>query len=100
DFTVNAAPISKSRLTSAQVFRYTVLQAGAATQGPGVGWSYSPFSDGQWEVGAKETLAGVKSLMDPVRASIIGTMPSNSYPRAEGVTINTLPNGIVATRKR
>ena len=96
---LNATPISASRLTSTQVFRYTVLQAGAATQGPGIGWSYSPYSDGEWEVGAKETLTSVKALMDPVRASIVGTMPSNSYPLADGQRINALPNGIVATRK-
>lgn len=99
NFAVNAAPISESRLSVSQVFRYTVLQAGAATEGPGVGWSYSPFSDGQWEVGAKETLTAVKALMDPVRSSIIGTMPSNSYPLATSQRIMDLPNGIVATRK-
>jgi hypothetical protein len=99
NLSINDAPISGNRLTSAQVFRYTVLQAGAATEGPGVGWSYSPYSDGQWEVGAKETLTAVKTLMDPVRASIIGTMPSNSYPLATSQTINSLPNGVVATRK-
>jgi hypothetical protein len=89
----------QARLTAEQMYRYTVLQAGTATEGPGVCWAASPFPDGLWEKGVGEAFAKLAAHMAPVREALRDVYPSRSYPTPEGSTLAGLPHGVVATRK-
>lgn len=88
-----------TRLTAEQLFRYTVLQAGVATEGPGVAWAVSPYTDGTWEKGIKEAFTQLAKYITPLAESLRNVYPSDSYPLSEGTFISNLPDGIVATRK-
>lgn len=88
-----------ARLTGAQMFRYSVLQAGVATEGPGVAWAATPYTGGTWENGVGEAFTVLQALTQPLRESLSDVLPSTSYPRDEGVWLSTLPQGVVATRK-
>jgi hypothetical protein len=87
------------RLTEEQLFRYTVLQSGVATEGPGVAWAASPYTDGTWERSVKESFVKFAQYVAPVAESLRGVYTSTSYPVSEGTCISNLPHGIVATRK-
>ena len=88
-----------ARLSGPQLFRYSVLQAAAGTEGPGVQWAVSPYTDGTWEKGAAQSLAALSELVRPVHESLRQVYPSTSYPTAEGSMLSKLPHGIVATKK-
>ncbi len=87
-----------THLNAEQLYRYTVLQAAVATEGPGSAWAASPYADGSWEKGVREVFADVATTMKPVRASLTRVYPSTSYPTPEGAMLSTLPHGIVATK--
>lgn len=87
-----------ARLTGRQMFRYSVLQAAAGTDGPGVQWAASPYVDGSWENGVAEAFADLGARVQAVRASLRGIRPSPAYPVNEGVFLSNLPGGIAATR--
>jgi hypothetical protein len=88
-----------ARLTGTQMFRYSVMQAGVATEGPGVAWAATPYTDGTWENGVQQEFSVLNNLTQPLLESLEGVQPSSSYPRDEGVWLTTLPQGIVATRR-
>jgi len=87
-----------THLTAEQLYRYTVLQAAVATEGPGCAWAASPYVDGTWEKGVREVFAKVAEYMNPVRGSLAKVYPSTSYPTLEGATMAGLPLGFVATK--
>ena len=89
----------QARLTAEQMYRYTVLQAGTATEGPGVSWAASPYTDGLWEKDVREAFAKLASYMAPVSESLRDVYASRSYPINEGSTLTGLPHGVVGTRK-
>lgn len=89
----------KARLTAEQMYRYTVLQAGTATEGAGTCWAASPYTDGLWEKGVREAFTKLAAYMAPVRESLRDVYASRSYPTAEGSTLAGLPHGVVATRQ-
>jgi hypothetical protein len=89
---------SYSHLNADQLYRYTVLQAAAAVEGPGCAWAASPYADGTWERGVREAFAGVAAAMRPVRESLTRVYPSTSYRTRDGDQIATLAHGIVATK--
>ena len=87
-----------ARLTGRQMFRFSVLQAAAGTDGPGVQWAASPYVDGSWENGVAGAFADLGARVQAVRESLRGVRPSPAYPVNEGVFLSNLPNGIAATR--
>ena len=87
-----------AHLNGSQLFRYSVLQAAAATEGPGVCWAVSPYTDGTWENGVGAAFTNLNAYVQPIAASLTNVLPSTSYPLVEGVKLSTLPNGIAATR--
>lgn len=97
--TVTPPEKGEARLTGAQMFRYTVLQAGAATEGPGVEWAASPYTDGSWENGIARSFADLEALVRPVSESLRQVLPSTSFRTPEGTFLSKLPHGIVATKK-
>ena len=87
-----------AHLNGYQLFRYSVLQAAAGTEGPGMCWAVSPYTDGTWENGVAAAFTNLEAYVQPVAASLTNVLPSTSYPLVEGVLLSTLPNGIAATR--
>lgn len=87
-----------THLNAEQLYRYTVLQAATATEGPGSAWAASPYADGSWEKGVREVFADVAAYMKDVRTSLTRVYPSTSYPTPEGAMLSKLPHGIVATK--
>ena len=79
------------------MFRFTVLQAGACTDGGGVLWAAGPYPGGGWETGVLDRMKTVGRLVEAVAPSIKNTYPSTSYPTKPGVLIADLQWG-VATR--
>lgn len=77
------------------LFRFTVLEAGANTEGGGCIWGAGPYTgswmnNGQkdiWEPGVREMFAEIGSYMKPISESVLNTLPSKSYPTPEGVTL-------------
>ena len=96
--TIRPASKGIARLTGEQLYRYTVLQASAATEGPGVAWAASPYPDGSWENNIGEEFAKLASYIKPVRQSLTRVYPSTSYPTPELAQIAKLPHGFVATK--
>ena len=96
--TIEPPEKGKARLNGVQMFRYSVLQAGAGTEGSGVQWAASPYPNGSWEKGVAEAFAELNALVTPVRESLRDVYPSTSYPTPEGTFLSTLPHGIVATK--
>ena len=87
-----------AHMTGSQLFRYSVLQAAVATEGPGICWSVSPYTDGTWENGVAAAFTDMAAYIQPVEQSMTDVLPSTSYPLVEGVSLSTLPNGVAATR--
>jgi hypothetical protein len=96
--TIGSAQTGRANLNAAQLYRYSVLQAAVATEGPGNAWAASPYPDGTWEKDVGEVFTEVAAIMQPVRASLTRVYPSTSYPTLEGATLASLANGIVATK--
>ena len=84
----------KIRYTSEQMYRYTVLQAGVNEEGGGVAWAMGPYADGSWNPGVLSGMTELGAMIDEVGESIKGTVPSDSWPTAEGTTIKDLDWGI------
>ena len=85
--------------TPESMFRYTVLQAGANTDGGGVIWAAGPYPGGGWESGVLERMQKTGQLLEPVERAIKNTYPSTSYITAPGTRIAGLAWG-VATRSQ
>ena len=88
---------SGARLTSEELYRFTVLQAASNYEG-GMAWAASPYIGGGWEDGVKEMFMGCAKYMNEVCGTLKGTLPSSSYPTISNINLATLPNGIVATK--
>ena len=87
------------RYNTTEMFRMTVLRAGVnSTDGGGVNWASGPYAGGGWETGVLEQMQEIGSWIAPIRPSICDTYPSQSWITPPGATINSLPDGIVATR--
>ena len=96
--TIAAADKGMTHLNAEQMYRYSVIQAATATEGPGSAWAASPYADASWEKNVREVFAGVAAIMAPVRESLTRVYVSTSYPIPEGSQLASLPNGIAATR--
>lgn len=83
--------------TPESMFRYTVLQAGANTDGGGTLWAAGPYPNGGWESGVFERMKKTGELIKSIERSIKNTYPSTSYRTAPGTKIADLAWG-VATR--
>ena len=84
---------------ASEMFRMTVLRAGVNSDtGGGVKWAAGPYPDGGWETGVLATMEQVGSFIQPIRRSICNTLPSQSWITPPNASINSLTNGIVATR--
>jgi hypothetical protein len=80
------------------MFRYTVLQAGANHEGGGTQWAAGNYPGGGWETGVAETMDRIAGWMKPIAPSIKHTHASVSWPTAQGTRIPDLKWGGVATR--
>jgi len=80
------------------MFRYTVLQAGANHEGGGVQWAAGNYAGGGWETGVEETMDRVAALIRPIAPSIKKVHASTAWPTAQGTKIPDLKWGGVATR--
>ena len=87
----------KIRYNSLQMYKYTVLQAGVNEEGGGVAWAMGPYADGSWNKGLLSAMTELGAMIDNVGESIKSTVPSDSWPTAEGTAIKDLEWGI-ATR--
>eukprot|EP00548_Thalassiothrix_antarctica_P015558 CAMPEP_0194172114 /NCGR_PEP_ID=MMETSP0154-20130528/6597_1 /TAXON_ID=1049557 /ORGANISM="Thalassiothrix antarctica, Strain L6-D1" /LENGTH=1266 /DNA_ID=CAMNT_0038884651 /DNA_START=80 /DNA_END=3880 /DNA_ORIENTATION=- len=96
--TIGPASKGKANCNARQVYRYSVLQAAVATEGPGVAWAVSPYSTGEWEANVQEVFVQVEDWTKDVRKSLRRVYPSTSYVTTEGSQIATLSHGIVATK--
>jgi len=94
-----AAGTNTVAFSAADMFRYTVLQAGACTTGGGVQWAAGPYVGGGWETGVDATMRQVGALIRPVARAITNTVASAAYSTPPGATTASLGWG-VATRSR
>jgi hypothetical protein len=78
------------------MFRYTVLQAGANTRGGGMQWAAGPYVGGGWEPGVAETMAKFAGYLKPVAASIKGTVASKAFPTQKGAALKNIGWGVRA----
>lgn len=87
------------RYTSEMMYKYTVLEAGVNKEGGGVAWALGPYPTTtiSWNNNVLSRMASLGEMIDEVGESIKSTIPSASWPTAEGTTINDLDWGI-ATR--
>ncbi len=90
--------VNTVRFSAEDMFRYTVLQAGANTDGGGVTWASGPYAGGGWETGVLPAMTQVGNYIRPIRRSICNTFPSKSWVTPGGATLKNLANRIVATR--
>ncbi len=96
---VQVPGIYAPRYNATEMFRMTVLRAGVnSTDGGGVNWAAGPYAGGGWETGVLEQMRQIGSWIAPIRRSICNTLPSQSWITPANATINSLANGIVATR--
>jgi hypothetical protein len=81
------------------MYKYTVLEAGVNEEGGGVAWAIGPYPTTtiSWNNGLLSGMTDLGAMIDEVGESIKGTVPSDSWPTAEGTTICDLDWGI-ATR--
>ncbi len=87
------------RYNATEMFRLTVLRAGVnSTDGGGVNWASGPYAGGGWETGVLEQMQQLGAWIAPIRPSICNTYPSQSWITPPNSTINSLANGITATR--
>ena len=78
------------------MFRYTVLQAGANTHGGGMQWAAGPYAGGGWETGVAETMTKFASYLKPVAQSIKGTIASKAFPTQKGAALKNIGWGVRA----
>ncbi len=78
------------------MFRYTVLQAGANTLGGGMQWAAGPYPGGGWEPGVAETMAKFAAYLKPVAPSIKGTVASAAFPTQKGAALKNIGWGVRA----
>ena len=78
------------------MFRYTVLQAGANTLGGGMQWAAGPYIGGGWEPGVKETMDRFARYLRPVASSIKGTVASAAFPTQKGAALKNIGWGVRA----
>jgi hypothetical protein len=79
------------------MFRYTILQAGANHEGGGVQWAAGNYAGGGWETGVEETMDKVAGYIKPIAPAIKNVFASTSWPTAPGTKLPDLKWG-VATR--
>lgn len=72
--------------TAENMFRYTVLQAGANTDGGGVQWATGPYAGGGWETGVDTTMRQVGTYIKAIAPSIKGVYASQAYTTPQGAT--------------
>ena len=80
------------------MFRYTILQAGANHNGGGTQWAAGHYAGGGWETAVAETLDQMTAYLQPVASSIKNTYASVTWPTAQGTRIPDSKWGGVATR--
>ena len=90
--------INSARFSAADVYRYTVLQAGANTDGGGVAWSAGCFGNGTFDPSFLNMMTGAYAHLAPIEESIVSTTPSASFPTPNHVSITRLAGGFTATR--
>jgi hypothetical protein len=78
------------------MFRYTVLQAGANTHGGGMQWAAGPYAGGGWETGVSETMTKFASYLKPIAQSIKGTIASKAFPTQKGAALKNIGWGVRA----
>lgn len=83
--------------TPEDMFRYTVLQAGANHEGGGVQWAAGNYAGGGWETGVEKTMDKLAKYIKPIAPALKSVYASTSWPTAAGVKIPDLKWG-VATR--
>ena len=76
------------------MFRYTVLEASACSDGGGIQWAAGPYPDGSWEKDVMERMEQVYRYLKPIEASVKHTRPSISYPTVPGTAIRQLEWGV------
>lgn len=79
------------------MFRYTILQAGANHEGGGVQWAAGNYAGGGWETGVEETMDKLASYIKPIAPALKNVYASTSWPTAPGTKLPDLKWG-VATR--
>jgi hypothetical protein len=79
------------------MFRYTVMQSGANTEGGGVIWAAGNYAGGGWETGVDETMSKLASYIKPIAPALKNVYASTSWPTAPGTKLPDLKWG-VATR--
>jgi Alpha-L-fucosidase len=78
------------------MFRYTVLQAGANTRGGGMQWAAGPYAGGGWEPGVVETMTRFAGFLKPIAPSIKGTLASKAFPTSKGAALKNIGWGVRA----
>jgi hypothetical protein len=78
------------------MFRYTVLEAGANTLGGGVAWATGPYAGGGWETGVRETMERFSGYIKPIATSIKGTVASSAFPTQKGAALKNIGWGVRA----
>lgn len=79
------------------MFRYTVLQAGANHEGGGIQWAAGNYAGGGWETGVEKTMDQLAKYIKPIAPALKNVYASTSWPTAAGVKLPELKWG-VATR--
>jgi hypothetical protein len=80
-----------------EMFRYTILQAGANHEGGGVQWAAGNYAGGGWETGVGEAMDQLASYIKPISPALKNVYASTSWPTAQGTRLPDLKWG-VATR--
>ena len=82
------------RYSTENLFRYTVLEAGANTKGGGISWAAGTYADGGWEKGVKEQLVALGKSIAPIAKSIKNTYSSTSWVTSDKSTISAISWGV------
>jgi len=78
------------------MFRYTVLQAGANIMGGGMQWAAGPYAGGGWEPGVVETMTRFAGYLKPIAASVKCTVASKAFPTQKGAALKNIGWGVRA----
>ncbi len=92
-----AAGLGVAKYPPEVLLRYTVLQAGTASESAGVAWAAGPYPEGGWEPGVAEGFCALNALLRPIAESVKGVHASRSFVTQERSCIPDLPWGGVAT---
>ena len=96
-YTTKAAGENVVSFKPEDMFRYSVLQAGANHEGGGVQWAAGNYPGGGWESGVEETLDRIAGYIKPIAPALKNVYASTSWPTAPGTRLPDLKWG-VATR--